>query len=261
MSVTQTINIIIVDDEVLARQRLINLIKPHPDIKIVAECENGFESVEAIEKWQPELVFLDVQMPEMNGFEVLARLDSADLPVVIFVTAFDDYAVKAFEIHALDYLLKPFDRDRFESALTRARAQIERERGGDASRRLISLLQQNSGRTPEYLERISVKKGESFLFLRTDEIDWIEAAANYIKIHIGKESYLMRGTVGSLEKSLDPKKFIRIHRSTIVRIDSIKEVFPWIQVGEYALSLKTGEQLTISRGYKEQFMKLFERPK
>lgn len=261
MSAIQTINVIIVDDEALARQRLINLIKPHPDLKIVAECKNGFEALEAIEKLQPELVFLDVQMPEMNGFEVLTRLDSATLPVVIFVTAFDDYAVKAFEIHALDYLLKPFDRERFDSALMRARAQVERERGGDLSRRLISLLQHNTGKTPQYTERISVKKGESYLFLRTDEIDWIEAEANYIRIHVGKESYLMRCTISSMEKSLDPAKFIRIHRSTIVKIDSIKEIYPWIQVGEYALSLKSGQQLTISRGYREQFVKLFEGPK
>lgn len=262
MSAVQTINVIIVDDEALARQRLINLIQPHPDIKIIAECKNGFEAVETIEKHQPDLVFLDVQMPEMNGFEVLTRLGSADLPVVIFVTAFDDYAVKAFEIHALDYLLKPFDRERFDAALMRARAEIERERGGDVSRRLISLLQQNTGKTPpQYTERISVKKGESFLFLRVEEIDWIEAEANYVRIHVGKESYLLRCTISNMEKSLDPEKFIRIHRSTIVKIDSIKEIYPWIQVGEYALSLKSGQQLTISRGYREQFVKLFEAPK
>jgi two-component system, LytTR family, response regulator len=262
MSVTEPINVIIVDDEALARQRLINLIKPHSDVKIIAECKNGFEAVEAIENGRPDLVFLDVQMPEMNGFEVLNRLNSADLPVVIFVTAFDDYAVKAFEIHALDYLLKPFDRERFDAALMRARAEIERERGGDVSRRLIGLLQQTAGgKPPQYMERISVKKGESYLFLRTDEIDWIEAEANYIRIHVGKDSYLMRCTIGSMEKSLDPEKFIRIHRSTIVKIDSIKEIYPWIQVGEYALRLKSGQQLTISRGYREQFVKLFEAPK
>lgn len=262
MSVEKTINAIIVDDEVLARQRLINLIQPYNDIKIIAECKNGFEAVEAIERHQPDLVFLDVQMPEMNGFEVLSALNSADLPVVIFVTAFDDFAVRAFEINALDYLLKPFDRERFDAALIRARAEIERERGGDASRRLISLLQQNStNKTPQYVERIWVKKGESYLFLRTEEIDWIAAEANYIRIHVGEESYLMRCTIGGMEKSLDPEKFIRIHRSTIVKIDSIKEVYPWIQVGEYALILKSGQQLTISRGYKEQFMRLFEVPR
>jgi len=258
----QTIKVIIIDDEALARQRLINLIKHYPDVQIVAECKNGFEAIEAIAEKQPDLVFLDVQMPEMNGFEVLAALDISDLPVVIFVTAFDDYAVKAFEINALDYLLKPFDRERFQAALIRARAEIERERGGDASRRLINLLRQNIPQSPpEYLERISVKKGESFLFLRTDEIDWIEAEANYIRLHAGKESYIMRCTIGSMERSLDPKKFIRIHRSTIIKIDSIKEIYPWIQVGEYALSLKSGKQLTISRSYREQFMRLFEGPK
>lgn len=241
---------IIVDDEMLARQIIREMLAGDPEIEIVAECVNGREAVEAIQERQPHLLFLDIQMPEVAGFEVLEALKGERLPIVIFVTAYDHYAVRAFEYHALDYLLKPFDRERFEMAVSRAKAQTRREKNGELDKRILALLDALKAET-KYVERLVIKTGGRVFFLETDEVDWIEAEGNYVRLHTDKKSHLLRETIGSLEAHLDPKQFLRIHRSTIVRIDSIRELQPWFH-GEYHIILNNGTKLTLSRNYREQ---------
>lgn len=251
----KVIRALIVDDEPLARRRMRNLLEPYADVQIVDECGDAEEAVGIIRAQQPDLLFLDIKLPGKNGFEVLSEITQEQMPVVVFVTAFDQYAVKAFEFHALDYLLKPFDEDRFEYTLQRARTQIERERGGDISRRLLALLREKDN-PPKFIQRLKVKTGSGYLFLKIEEIAWIAAEANYLRIHTEKNSYLIRGTLGYIEGLLDPQQFVRIHRSRIVNVDAIKEMHPWFQHGEYSLSLKNGTRLTISRSYRERLAKL-----
>lgn len=250
MADVQRIRSIIVDDELLARRIIREMLEDDPEIEIVGECVNGHEAVEAIQSLKPDLVFLDIQMPEVAGFEVLEALKGDSLPIVIFVTAYDQYAVRAFEYHALDYLLKPFDRERFETALVRAKKQTRRERNGELDRRILGLLEALKAEN-KYLERIVIKNGGRVFFLDTSEIDWIEAEGNYVNIHTDKKSHLLRETIGSLESQLDPKQFLRVHRSTIVKIDSIQELQPWFH-GEYHIILRNGKNLTLSRNYREQ---------
>src|ERR1700730_5660657 len=226
-----SIRTMIVDDEPLACERIRMLLDGEPELEIVSECRNGNDALRAIEKLNPALVFLDVQMPELTGFEVLDRLDPARMPVIIFVTAYDQYALKAFEVCALDYLLKPFDRERFERALVRARAELDRRKSGQVNEQVLKLLSElQQGK--KHLEKLIIRQGGRVLFLRTDEIDWIEAAGNYVRLHAGKEEYLYRETMQKLEAQLNPDRFARIHRSTIVNIERIKEMQPWFR-GDY----------------------------
>jgi two-component system LytT family response regulator len=195
-------------------------------------------------------------MPEKNGFEVIKALDGEELPSIIFVTAYDQYALQAFEVHALDYLLKPFNRDRFRSAVLHAREQIEKRRLGNLDERLTSLLDDlRAGK--KYLERLVVRSVGRVFFLRTEEIDWIEAAGNYLNLHVGRESHLIRETMNGIEAKLDPSRFIRIHRSTIVNVDRIKELHPMFS-GDYAVVLRNGTELALSRNYRDHFLELFE---
>ena len=244
------IKTLIVDDEPLARERLRTLLAEVTEISLVGECANGHEAVDAIATQQPELLFLDVQMPELDGFGVLDKIAGASMPAVIFVTAYDQYALRAFEVHALDYLLKPFDRGRFQKALQRARLQIEQTRNGAVNERLRLLLEDLRAEK-QWLERLVIKSGGRIFFLKTAEIDWIEAAGNYVRLHVERETHLLRETIKNLESQLDPKKFLRINRSTLVRLDHIKELQSWFN-GEYAVILQDGTQLTSSRGYREQ---------
>jgi two-component system, LytTR family, response regulator len=244
------IRTLIVDDEPLARERLAALLGAEGDIEIVAQCRDGEEAVTAIVDHEPDLVFLDVQMPQMNGFEVIEAVGNERMPLVIFVTAYDQHALKAFEVRALDYLLKPFDRERFTEALQRARNQIEREETGDLGRRLLALVKDLRKDQPR-AERLVVKAGGRLFFLRTDEIDWIEAAGNYVRLHVGNTSHLLRETMNAIEGRLDPEKFFRIHRSRIVNMERIQELQPWLN-GEYSVLLRTGTRLTLSRGYREK---------
>lgn len=244
------IRILVVDDEPLAREKIRGMAANDPDIRVVGECTNGAEAIEAIQTIRPDLILLDVQMPEVGGFDVLEALKDEGLPPVIFITAYDHYAVRAFEVHALDYLLKPFDRERFKAAIERAKRQIRRDNGTVLDARIISLLEQIREPT-RYSERLVVKTGGRVFFLNTDEIEWIEAEGNYVNIHTGKKSYLLRETISSLEAQLDPKEFVRIHRSSIVRLDRIKELQPWSH-GEYHVILGDGTQLTLSRSYREK---------
>jgi len=244
------IRVLVVDDEPLAREKICGMAADDPDIRVVAECSNGAEAIEAVQSMRPDLILLDVQMPEVGGFAVLEALKDEGLPPVIFITAYDHYAVRAFEFHALDYLLKPFDRERFQAAIERAKRQIRRDSGARMDARILALLEEMR-ETPRYSERLVVKTGGRVFFLNTDEIDWVEAEGNYVSIHTGKKSYLLRETITSLETQLDPKEFVRIHRSAIVRLDRIKELQPWSH-GEYHVLLQDGTRLTLSRSYREK---------
>ena len=249
---------LIVDDEPLARERVATLLNGESDIEVVGECRDGHEAIEAILNVGPDLVFLDIQMPGADGFDVFKAVGPERMPLVIFVTAYDQHALRAFEVRALDYLLKPFDRERFREALGRARAQIEGRESGDLGRRLLALVQ-DIRPGPSRAERIVVKSGGKLFFLRTDEIDWIEAAGNYAKVHVGGDSHLLRETMISLEAKLDPDKFFRIHRSRIVNLERVKEMQPWFN-GEYVVILKNGVKLTLSRGYREKLQERLGKP-
>lgn len=247
---TAIIRVLIVDDEPLARGVLREMLQTDPDVTIVGECANGKEAVKSIQELAPEVLFLDIQMPELGGFEVLDALDEGQAPHLIFVTAYDQYAVRAFEVHALDYILKPFDRERFQASWQRAKMQVLRERNGKVEQKILSLLEDLKAGT-KYLERLVIKSSGRIYFLETNEIDWIQAEGNYVSVHTGKKSHLLRETITSLENQLDPKKFLRIHRSAIVRIDRIKELQPWFH-GEYHIILHDGTQLTLSRNYRDR---------
>lgn len=244
------IRTLVVDDEPLARERLTALLAAEADIEVVGQCRDGEEAVTAIVDHTPDLVFLDVQMPALNGFEVIEAVGSEKMPLIIFVTAYDQHALKAFQVRALDYLLKPFDRERFQDALQRARTQIQREETGDIGRRLLALVKDLRRDQPK-TDRLVVKSGGRLFFLRTDEVDWIEASGNYVRLHVGPVSHLLRETMNAIEGRLDGEKFFRIHRSRIVNMERIQEMQPWLN-GEYAVLLRTGTRLTLSRGYREK---------
>jgi two-component system, LytTR family, response regulator len=248
------IRTVIVDDEELGRDRIQSLLGLQPDVDIIAVCPDGPSAVETIERAQPDLVFLDVQMPGMDGFDVVENLDPARLPEVVFVTAHDGHAIRAFEIHALDFLLKPFDQTRFEKALDRARTQIVAKKGPVIDSRLVSLLEELREER-KYPERLIVKSSGRVFFVRTEEIDWVEASGNYVKIHTKSEAHLLRESMKNMEAKLDPKVFVRIHRSAIVNIDRIKELEPWFH-GEYIVIMLDGTRLTASRVFSDRLSAL-----
>jgi len=253
MSEATKIRTVIVDDEELARERIQSLLGAQPDVEIVGVCADGPTAVETIDRTQPDLVFLDVQMPGMDGFEVLDAVDSSRMPAVVFVTAYDGHALRAFEIHALDFLLKPFDQARFEKALERARGQIARA-APSLDSRLVSLLEELREER-KYPERMIVKSSGRVFFVRTEDIDWVEASGNYVKIHTKSDAYLLRESMKNMEAKLDPKIFVRIHRSAIVNIDRIKELEPWFH-GEYIVIMRDGTRLTASRVFSDRLSAL-----
>ena len=244
------IKALVVDDEPMARERVMSLLQHEEDVEVVGECSDGLQAVAAIQNHAPDLVFLDVQMPGCTGFGVIEAIGAERMPTVVFVTAYDEYALRAFEVHALDYLLKPFGRDRFQQTLQHARSSLERRRAGDLGRRLLALVNDIKPEAPR-LERLVVKSGGRVFFLRTDEIDWIEAAGNYVRLHLGEESHLFRETMNRMEGRLDSRRFVRIHRSRIVNTERIKELQPWFN-GEYVVILRNGTRLTLSRGYRDK---------
>jgi two-component system, LytTR family, response regulator len=244
------IRTMVVDDEPVARERMVGMLSQEKDIELVGECADGQQAISAIQHQHPDLVFLDVQMPVCDGFSVIEQVGAERMPPVVFVTAYDEYALKAFEVHAIDYLLKPFGRDRFQQTLQHAREHLERRRAGDLGKRLLALVQDLKPE-PQKLDRLVVKSGGRVFFLRTDEIDWIEAAGNYVKLHLGDQSHLFRETMNNMEARLDGHRFMRIHRSRIVNTDRIKELQPWFN-GEYVVVLQNGARLTLSRGYREK---------
>ncbi len=231
-----------------------SLLASQDDVEIVGECANGREAIEAIQKMAPDLVFLDVQMPETDGFGVLDGIDSSRLPAVVFVTAYDQHALKAFEVHALDYLLKPFDRERFERALDRVRAQLRYATPGALNRRLVSLLEsfRPAQKSPD---RLVIRSGGRVFFLKVEEIDWVEGEGNYVRIHVGKLSHLVREKMSDLESRLDDARFLRIHKSTIVNTEQIKEIQPLFN-GAHVVLLRDGTRLTWSRGYRSRLKEL-----
>ena len=244
-----SIQTLIVDDEPLARDRLRQLLQSDHEFQVSGECRNGAEAVEAIRKARPDLVFLDVQMPEVDGFGVIEAIGARNMPAVIFVTAYDKYALRAFDENALDYLLKPYDERRFQRAVQRVKDHLHRG-SGDVAQRMLAMLQDVS---PERkaMDRLVIKSDGRVVFLKTREVDYAEAAGNYLSLHVGKDTYLIRETMNAFEARLDPEKFLRIHRSTIVNIERIKEVQPWFK-GEYVVTLRDGTELSLSRTYRDK---------
>lgn len=243
------IRTIVVDDEPLACKRLVKLLNEEEDVEVVEVCANGKEAIDEINEQDPDLVFLDIQMPEINGFEVLQHIESDRVPAIIFVTAYDEYALKAFEVHALDYLMKPFNKARFRDSLQRAKNSIKSNGNTEVGEKIENLLEYLN---PEQdsLSRILIKTSSRYFFLKADEIDWIESAGNYVRIHSGKNNYLIRETMINMEKKLDDDKFFRIHRSTIINVEKVKELEQWFH-GDYQVIMYNDEKLTMSRNYKD----------
>jgi len=238
----------------LARDRLRQLLRDDPEVEIVGECADGLEAVAAIQRESPDLIFLDIRMPELDGFGVLEAIDKDPVPVVVFVTAYDQFALKAFEVHAADYLLKPFDRERFQTALQRAKERITHRESTALKERQSAVISELKP-SPLPGDRLPIKSSGRVLFVKTSDIDWIEAAHNYIELHIGKESHLLRETLGTFETKLAPEKFLRISRSTIVNIERIKELRPLFH-GGYTVILQNGTQLTLSRRYRDKLRQI-----
>ena len=247
---------VVVDDEGPARDKLKILLEREADVKVVGECKNGAEAVELLRQTRPDLLLLDIQLPDMEGFSVLKSIPPEQMPLVIFTTAYDQYAIKAFEAHALDYLLKPFDHQRLQDALHRARLAVKTQTDRVLTKRLLDILQGKSdegGRN----RRLMVRASGRVVFLAHDEIEWIEAAANYVRLHAGKESYTLRGSIGSMAEKLPRDQFVRIHRSTVVNARIIKELQP-CNSGEFIVVLRNGKELSCSRGYRAGLKRLIE---
>jgi len=244
------IRTLIIDDVQLARERLKRCLAVEPDVEIVGECDNGAEAVASIRALSPDLIFLDVQMPALDGFGVLDALQDERLPAVIFVTAYNEYAIQAFDVNALDYLLKPVDCARLSKAVERAKSQLAQP-VDDLDSRFRAMFEDLKAGS-KFLKRMTIKLTGHTILLPIDEIDWIESYGNYLKLHTGRESHLIRGTMQSLESKLDPEKFVRVHRSTIVNIEKIKEIYPRSN-GDQDLVLQNGQQLMLSRKYRDRF--------
>jgi len=247
-----TVRVVIVDDEELARRGIRSRLRRFDDAEVVAECRNGTEAIEAIRRNSPDLVFLDVQMPEQSGFEVIQTVGHTEFPHVIFLTAHDRYAIRAFEVNALDYLLKPIDDERFDIAFSRARDCLTRDRDGTLARRLASALNdivpaRTARHTPD---RIVVRSAGRVAFVKTSDVDWIQASGDYVTLHAGKKEWLLRDTIIEMEKQLAPKGFVRIHRSTIVNLDRVTELRP-TENGEYQVILNSGAELKLTRNYRD----------
>jgi two-component system, LytTR family, response regulator len=252
-----TLRVLIVDDEPVARRRLRRLLRTVPDVEVAGESGDGRSAVTAIRALAPDVVLLDVQMPELDGFEVLQALAGEPLPAVIFVTAFDRYALRAFEVHALDYLLKPVSGDRLAGAIDRARTRIGERRGTALDPRILALLG-DLGAGRRFLTRLPVKSGGKLLVIALADVDWIQAADNYVTLHAGAEQFVARETMGRLERELDPARFVRIHRSVIVQIDRIKELLPDFH-GDFTVILRNGARVTLSRTYRAKVEQILGR--
>jgi two-component system LytT family response regulator len=239
--------VLIVDDERLSRRRVRRLLSLEPDCEVTGECTNGVEAVAALKTLRSDIVFLDVQMPEMDGFEA-ARAMADARPLVIFTSAYDEYALRAFEVQAFDYLLKPFDGRRFRESLQRARVRVECDRSGQVERRNLPEPMQTARVAPD---RIAVRNNGRVLFVKLADIDWIEAADNYVCLHCGRETHVVRETMNELEARLDPTQFIRVHRSSIVNLDRVQELQPWFR-GDYRVVLRDGTQLTLTKNHREK---------
>jgi two-component system, LytTR family, response regulator len=255
------IRTVIADDEPLARKKLRLLLGSEPGVQVVAECQDGQETIGAVHAHKPDLLLIDVRMPDADGFEVLRRLTDDEMPVVVFTTAYDQFAVRAFEAHALDYLLKPFERERLHQTIERARSEVLKTHNRDLTARILDLLATNAEPKTEPRQsddRMVIRAGGKVVFLDLAEVDWIEAAANYVKLNVGKDSYLLREGIGRVSERLDPDRFVRIHRSVIVNVRKIKELQP-CDSGEYIAVLRNGKELSCSRGYRSELQRLIGR--
>jgi two-component system LytT family response regulator len=268
--------VLIVDDEPIARRRISRLLKLEDDVEVVNEVGSGTDAVAAIREQKPDLVFLDVQMPDLDGFGVVSALGEPEsMPAIVFVTAYNEYAVKAFDVNAVDYVLKPFDGERFRSAFQRARTTLEQKNSAEAGRRIKALLEEVLGEQraqaltaagangggaaaaqvqpvarARYLDRLMVKHDGRVFFVKVADVDWFEASGNYVRVHVGRVSHLIRETMHGIEAQLDPNLFARIHRAVIVNMDRIRELQPWF-AGDYIVILRDGRQLKLSRTYRE----------
>jgi two-component system LytT family response regulator len=253
-----TLTTLIVDDEPLAREGLRLLLSRDSEVSAIHEANDGRAAVAAIRDARPDLVFLDVQMPEMDGFAVIKEVGAERMPAVVFVTAHDQYAIQAFEINAIDYLLKPVTEQRFFRALERAKARLKARPADEASRQILSLLETIAA-PRRYLKRLAVRSAGKTIFLDVDDVDWIEAAENYVQLHAGRAGHLLHVAIGALEKSLDPEVFLRIHRSAIVNVRRIRELQPALH-GEYVVTLESGVRLQSGRTYSENLKALAGNP-
>lgn len=249
---------LIVDDEPLAREGLSMLLSRDPDVTAIEEAKNGREAVAAIRNARPDLVFLDVQMPEMDGFAVITEIGPEDMPALVFVTAHDQYAIQAFETNAIDYLLKPVTEERFVRALQRVKSRLSLKSPDEASRQILSLLETIAS-PRRYLKRLAVRAAGKTIFVDVNDVDWIEAAENYVQLHAGRAGHLLHVAMNTLEKSLDPEVFARIHRSLIVNVKRIKELQPALH-GEYVVTLHDGVRLQSGRVYSERLRALAANP-
>jgi two-component system LytT family response regulator len=248
----RTIRTLIVDDEPAAREGMRSLLAADADVVVVGECSNGTEAVAAIRETRPDLVFLDIQMPELRGFGVLDEVAEERPPAVVFVTAFGQYALRAYEVHAVDYLLKPFTDERFREALHRAKQQVRQAWLDELPQSIAALLpEREPWRRPRYLDRLPIRSGGKVTLLPVREIDWIDAEGDHVRIHVGKISHLFRDTMANLEEQLDSARFVRIHRSTIVNLEKVKELEPFFH-GEYVVVLHNGTTLKLSRRYRDR---------
>jgi two-component system LytT family response regulator len=245
-----TIRTIVVDDEPLARQRIISLLKDYPEIQLIGECRNGHEAVEAINSKKPDLIFLDIEMPGMDGFGVVSNIDLNYKPIIIFATAYNQYALKAFNIHAIDYLLKPFDDDRFDEALNIAKKQILLKNNSDFNDKLLSLITEFNTGPEKYIRQFKIKLRGREKFIKTENLHYIEAEGNYLMLHHENGRDLFRSTMASIEKELNPNRFIRIHRSYFVNTIYVKDI-RYLSNNEYKVSLKNGKEIISGRSFKE----------
>jgi len=249
---------LLVDDEPLAREGLRMLLSQDPEISAIHEAKDGREAVAAIRNLRPDLVFLDVQMPEMDGVSVVKEVGADQMPAVVFVTAYDKYAIEAFEINAIDYLLKPVTAERFAQALARAKIRLQPRSGDDASRQILSLLETIAS-PHRSVKRLAVRSAGKTLFVDVEDIDWIEAAENYVQLHVGRAAHLLHVTMSTLEESLDTEIFVRIHRSIMINVRRIKELQPAAH-GEYVVTLQDGVRLESGRTYHERLKALATNP-
>jgi two-component system LytT family response regulator len=258
--VTAPLRVVVVDDEPLARSGMCGLLARDPELTVVAQCADGGEAVAAIAGLKPDLVLLDVQMPEMDGFEVLREVGPARMPVVVFVTAFDRFALRAFDVAAVDYLLKPFDDERFDLAIARAKHAVRNAEAGELGRRLMRLVERQGEPAPaadapaeptRHATRLVVKSAGRTVFVRVEDVDWIEADDYYARLHVGEKTHLLRETMGSLEARLEPTRFFRVHRSAIVNLDRVREV-QFLFGGEHVVILHDGTRLKLSRSRLEK---------
>lgn len=259
MSSLAPLRVLVVDDEAPARRKILRLLREEPAVEIAGEVDSGEAAIAAIKKHRPDLAFLDVQMPGMDGFGVIQSLDAANVPLprVVFITAHDRFALRAFEVHAFDYLLKPVGEERFREALRRARAQHEQSTDGYASR-LGAMLEQLQ-REKSLPERLLIQEDSRAIFVPVKDISWVEADRNYVLLHCGKKTHTLRSTLDAVQNLLDPKLFVRINRGTLVRLEAIRELLPWFH-GEYKVMLHNNTELRWSRRYVSQRPELLKHP-